>query len=71
MGYQAGWWPTYEIGDAKPKGMGSHMEQGYCVKCREKREIKDPQKVTTENGRSAIQGTCPVCGTKIFRFTKG
>jgi len=46
------------------------MEQGYCVKCREKREIKDPQKVTTENGRTAIQGTCPVCSTKIFRFTK-
>jgi hypothetical protein len=39
--------------------------QGYCLKCREKREMQDPQEVTLKNGRPAMQGTCPVCGTKI------
>ncbi len=39
--------------------------QGYCLKCREKREIKDLQAVTLKNGRAARQGTCAVCGTKI------
>lgn len=39
--------------------------QGYCLKCREKREIQDPQEVTLKNGRPAIQGLCTVCGTKI------
>ena len=43
----------------------------YCVKCREKREIKNPQEVTMKNGRQAIQGSCPVCGTKLFRIMGG
>ena len=38
---------------------------GYCLKCREKREMKDAQAVTLKNGRAARQGTCAVCGTKI------
>ena len=46
------------------KGKGDTM-QGYCLKCREKREIKDVQPVTLKNGRAARQGTCAVCGTKI------
>jgi hypothetical protein len=39
--------------------------QGYCLKCREKREMNDAGEVTLKNGRAAIQGTCQVCGTKI------
>jgi len=44
------------------------MPTAYCFKCRQKREIKDPKQVTLKNGRSALQGTCPVCGTKLFRI---
>jgi len=44
--------------------------QGYCVKERMMREIKDPKEVTLKNGRPAIQGPCSVCGTKITRFIK-
>jgi DNA polymerase II large subunit len=43
-------------------------EEAYCVKCREKREIKEPKEVTFKNGRKALQGTCPVCGTKLNRM---
>jgi hypothetical protein len=28
------------------------------------------QQVTMKNGRAAIQGTCPDCGTKIFKIGK-
>jgi hypothetical protein len=42
--------------------------EGYCVKCKAKREISNPQKVTLKNGKPATQGTCPVCGTKIFKI---
>ncbi|CAN5132246.1 hypothetical protein BH18CHL2_BH18CHL2_08310 [soil metagenome] len=41
---------------------------GYCVKCKSSREIKDPRPITMKNGRPATQGTCPVCGTKIFKI---
>jgi hypothetical protein len=41
--------------------------EGYCVKCREKREFEG-DKVTLANGRSAAQGACPVCGTKMNRM---
>ena len=45
--------------------------EAYCVKCRQKREMKDPEQVTMKNGRPATQGVCPVCGTKIFRIGGG
>ena len=45
--------------------------QAYCMKCRESREIKDPEQITMKNGKPATQGTCPTCGTKVFRIGKG
>ncbi|HET9920163.1 MAG TPA: DUF5679 domain-containing protein [Ktedonobacteraceae bacterium] len=35
----------------------------YCVKCKTKTEMKDPQRVTMKNGKPALKGTCSVCGT--------
>jgi hypothetical protein len=43
---------------------------GYCLRCKEKREIKDPQAITMKNGKPATTGTCPVCGTKIYKIGK-
>ena len=40
----------------------------YCLKCQEKREIKDPETVTMKNGRQGVRGICPVCGTKLFKL---
>ena len=42
----------------------------YCVKCRDKRSVSDPRSVTLANGRPALQGPCPVCGTKLTRIVK-
>ena len=43
----------------------------YCLKCRTKREMQNSTQVTLKNGRPATQGTCPTCGTKMFRIGKG
>jgi uncharacterized Zn finger protein (UPF0148 family) len=42
--------------------------EGYCVKCKSKKEIKEPVEVTMKNGRKAMKGKCPTCGTGIFRI---
>jgi len=42
--------------------------EGYCVKCREKRQIKDGTVEKTAKGRSMAKGKCPVCGTTVTRF---
>ena len=44
--------------------------QGYCMKCRTKREMRNARAITMKNGRPATQGVCPVCGTKIFKIGK-
>jgi hypothetical protein len=41
--------------------------EAYCVKCKTKRTFEGTV-VTLKNGRSAAQGTCPVCGTKVMRI---
>ena len=45
--------------------------EAYCFKCRAKREISNAKPTTLKNGRPATQGTCPVCGTKVFRIGRG
>lgn len=47
---------------------GGELMEGYCVKCRAKREIQGAQAVTMKNGKPATKGTCPVCGTAIFKI---
>jgi DNA topoisomerase-1 len=42
--------------------------EAYCVQCRAKREIENPQPVFTSKGTPATQGTCPVCGIRVFRM---
>ncbi len=49
---------------------GAEM-QAYCMKCRKKVEIRNARAVTLKNKRPATQGSCPVCGTKVFRIGKG
>ena len=42
--------------------------EAYCVKCKAKTEIKEPQNVTMKNGRKAVKGKCPTCGTGLYRI---
>ena len=40
----------------------------YCIKCKSKRQMQDGQKVTMKNGRPAMKGKCPECGTGLHRI---
>ncbi len=42
----------------------------YCLKCREKRDMVDPVPYEMKNKKMAMTGTCPVCGTKMFKIGK-
>ncbi len=44
--------------------------EAYCIKCKGKKEMKDAKEVTMKNGRSAMKGKCPDCGTSMFRIQK-
>ena len=43
-------------------------DQGYCVKCRKKVDLKDTQKVTMKNGKPAMKGKCSACNTTVFKI---
>jgi len=47
-----------------------HLEnmEAYCVKCKTKREMNEPEAVFTASGTPATKGKCPVCGTTLFRM---
>ncbi len=42
--------------------------QAYCVKCKAKKEMVEPQQVEMKNGRKAMKGKCPDCGTSMFKI---
>ncbi len=44
--------------------------QAYCVKCRAKRTMGEPEEITMKNGRPATRGACLECGTRMFRIGK-
>jgi DNA topoisomerase-1 len=41
--------------------------EAYCVKCKTKRTMNDPQAVFTTRRAPSTRGVCPVCGTALFR----
>jgi DNA topoisomerase I len=42
--------------------------EAYCVRCKEKREIQNPEAGFTVVGTPLTRGTCPECGTKLARM---
>lgn len=42
--------------------------EGYCVKCKAKKIMKDPKEQVLKNGRKAVSGKCTSCGTKMFKI---
>ncbi len=57
---------------ANAQGAAPEPVVAYCVKCKDKREMKDPQEVAMKGKggveRKAMTGACPTCGTKMFRI---
>jgi len=66
-----GKWPPLEWVGPPQNGIsdkdGDYLE-GYCLKDKRKVEMKDPQPITMKNGKPATVGTCPFCGTKIYKI---
>lgn len=42
--------------------------EAYCVKCKKKVNINNPQKYIMKNDRVAVKGICPYCSCKVFRI---
>ena len=42
--------------------------EAYCMKCKTKREIVDPQASFNAAGAPVTRGTCGVCGTTLYRI---
>jgi hypothetical protein len=50
------------------KGGEYPMASMYCVKCRAKKEVDNPEKVTMKNGKPALKAKCPTCGTGMYKI---
>lgn len=52
----------------KKKNEVKKMTTGYCVKCRKKVEMKNPKTKKNKRNMRVAQGTCPKCGTGVYRI---
>ncbi len=48
------------------------MVEGYCVKCKAKREMNSTEETIMKGGRGgpkkAMRGICSKCGTKMYKI---
>jgi DNA topoisomerase-1 len=44
--------------------------EAYCMKCKAKREITNPVAGFNAKSSAVTTGTCPVCGTRLYRMGK-
>lgn len=42
--------------------------EAYCVKCKHKREMSNPEPTFTSTGVPSTRGVCPVCGAGLYRM---
>jgi len=64
---------SYNIGFLQfTEGGAAHLVEMFCVKCRKKVTVDDGavKKEMTTRGRPILKAICPVCGTKMTKFTK-
>lgn len=47
---------------------GKEKFEGYCVKCKAKREVPAGEPERTSNGMLMVKGRCPECGTTVCRI---
>ncbi|HLL80723.1 MAG TPA: DUF5679 domain-containing protein, partial [Ktedonobacteraceae bacterium] len=53
--------------EEQPIELSPTTVEAYCIKCKAKRALQDPREVTMKNGRIAVRGSCPVCGSQLIR----
>ncbi len=68
MGGLSLWLPPISARSAIPEEAPvAETYEGYCVKCKAKREFEGETSVS-DSGRRMAKGICPVCGTKMNRI---
>ncbi|GAC1350701.1 MAG: hypothetical protein NVSMB27_35720 [Ktedonobacteraceae bacterium] len=60
--------PGLPTDEAQP-GM-EELVIAYCVRCKKKTPMQNPQQVTMKNGNLAVKGICAVCGAGQYRIGK-
>lgn len=50
------------------KTMENPKLEAYCMRCKTKREMTNPETVITKNKRNAAKGKCSICGTNMFKI---
>ncbi len=73
---QEGNFSTEGVEDSQPADLQTVAEstpdsttiEAYCVKCKLKRPMHNVHRIVTKNGRNALEGICPICNTRLFRF---
>lgn len=61
---------TANLRDPTNNPGGRLQMEAYCVKCKAKKTMVNPTAITMKNGKPATTGTCPTCGTKMFKIGK-
>ncbi len=44
--------------------------EAYCMTCKQKTPMENPQAIWTRRGAPGTRGTCSICGTTVFRMGK-
>jgi hypothetical protein len=44
--------------------------EAYCMTCKQKTPMENPEPIWTRRGAPGTRGTCSVCGTTVFRMGK-
>jgi hypothetical protein len=46
------------------------VSEAYCMVCKQKTPMENPEAIWTRRGAPGTRGTCSVCGTVVFRMGK-
>lgn len=49
-----------------PDGQHGDRPEAYCLTCKTRRQIHNPQAQLMKNLRTGVKGSCPVCGRGLF-----
>lgn len=51
--------------------VAGYSVEAYCLREKTRVTIRDAAPIVLSNGRSALAGTCPSCGARVVRMTRG
>ena len=51
--------------------VAGYTVEGYCLRERTRVTIRDAAPIVLANGHRALAGSCPACGARVVRMTRG